>query len=77
MDWQPVLDFLATLGPTVSYVFIALGAIVSIGTVVDKMIPDEKDKGFMKALLAKPIIGDVLKAVARFSPFNVKDEYKE
>ena len=74
MDWTPVLDFFNTLGPTVNYVFMGLGGIVVIGTFIDSVIPDEKDGGFMKKAFALPIVGDLLKGLAKFSPFNVKDK---
>ena len=73
MDWMPVLEFLNTLAPWVQYVLIALGTITVIGTGVDAVVPDEKDKGFMKKLFATPVLGDLLKALAKFSPFNVKE----
>ena len=44
MDWTPVLDFLNTLAPWIKYIFMALGTIVVVGTGVDSMIPDEKDR---------------------------------
>ena len=73
MDWTPVLEFFNTLAPWVNYVFIGLGAAVVVGTFVDSIIPDEKDQGFMKKAFAIPIIGDLLKGLAKFSPFNVKE----
>jgi len=74
MEWTPVLEFLMTLAPWVSYLFIGLGALVVVGTVIDNLIPDEKDHGFMKKLLATPILGDVLRALKKFSPFNSKEK---
>jgi len=73
MDWTPVLDFLLTLTPWMGYLFMALGALVTIGIMVDSMIDDEKDKGFMKKILAIPLLGDILKGLKRFSPFNTKE----
>lgn len=73
MDWTPVLDFFNTLAPWVNYVFMGLGGIVVVGTFVDSVVPDEKDKGFMKKAFALPIIGDLLKGLSKFSPFNVKE----
>ena len=74
MDWQPVLDFFNTLGPSVHYVFMGLGGIVVIGTFVDSVIPDEKDGGFMTKAFAIPVVGDLLKGLAKFSPFNIKEK---
>jgi hypothetical protein len=70
MDWTPVLEFLKTLAPWVTYVLMALGSLVIIGSAVDSVIPDEKDKGFMKKLFEIPVLGDLLKALAKFSPFH-------
>lgn len=74
MDWTPVFDFLNTLAPWVSYVLIGLGSVVVIGTAVDAMIPDEVDKGFMQKILAIPVLGDLLKALTKFSPFNIREK---
>jgi cytochrome b subunit of formate dehydrogenase len=73
MDWTPVLEFLMTLAPWVSYVFMGLGALVVIATAVDAIIPDEKDHGFMKKIMAIPVLGDLLKAISKFSPFNHRE----
>ena len=77
MDWTPVLTFLLTLAPWVSTAFMILGALVVIGITVDTLIPDEKDHGFMKKLMATPILGEFLEALKRFSPFNTKDKEKK
>ena len=73
INLEPVFDFLMSLAPWVSYVLIGLGTLVVVGTGVDKVIPDEYDKGFMKFVLGIPVLGVLLKAVAKFSPFHVKD----
>jgi len=72
MDWKPILDFLVTLAPWVQYLFMSLGGLVIIGTFVDSIIPDEKDYAFMTKAYALPVIGDVLRAIAKFSPFYIK-----
>jgi len=74
MDWTPIVEFLMSLGPWVSYVFMGLGAFVVLGSFIDGMVPDEKDGGWMKKILAVPILGDFLKFIKKFSPFNVKEE---
>lgn len=74
MDWTPITDFLLTLAPWVQYVFIGLGSLVVIGSTIDSIIPDEKDHGFMKKILNMPILGDFLKFMTKFSPFNVKEK---
>lgn len=74
MDWSFVVDYLMSLAPWVEYVFVALGTLVLMGTVVDSMVPDEKDKGFMKKILELPMIGSLLSFLTRFSPFNIKSD---
>ena len=73
MDWTPVIDFLNTLAPWVQYIIMGLGAIVVIGTFIDSVIPDEKDHGFMKKIMDIPVLGDLLKTLKKFSPFNTQN----
>ena len=47
---------------------------VVIGIGIDMIVPDEIDKGFMKKVMAIPVLGSFLAALKRFSPFNVKDQ---
>lgn len=73
IDWTPILDFLLPLSPVIGYVFMGLGILVIVGTFIDRLIPDTKDKGFMKYVLNIPILGSLLTAMTRFSPFNIKE----
>lgn len=73
MDFDSVLLMLAALGPAVKWSLVVLGSFVVIGTGIDSVIPDEKDGGFMKKLYAVPLLGLLLKAMAKFSPFNVRE----
>lgn len=72
MDWTPVLEFLKTLAPWVGYVLAGLGSLVVVGSAIDQVIPDEKDKGFMKKVMAVPVLGELLKTLTKFSPFNTR-----
>ena len=72
MDWTPVFDFLLGLAPWVQYVLIGLGSVVVIGTAIDAAVDDTVDHGFMKKVMAIPVLGSFLEALKRFSPFNVK-----
>ena len=74
MEFGPILDYLATLTPWAIYVLTGLGALVIIGTAVDSIVPDEQDHGFMKKIMAIPVLGSLLEALKRFSPFNIKDK---
>ena len=71
--WESILTFLLGLAPWVKYLFLGLGTLVVVGTIVDQLVPDEKDHGFMKKAFAIPLLGDLLKALSKFSPFNFKD----
>jgi hypothetical protein len=74
MDFTPIMAYLQGLAPWVSYLLMGLGSLVIIGTVVDAMIPDEKDGGFMKKALGLPILGGLLEHLKRYSPLNVKEK---
>lgn len=74
MDWTPVFAFLTGLAPWVNYVLIGLGSLVIIGTGIDAMVDDTVDKGFMKKIMAIPVLGSFLEALKRFSPFNIKEK---
>jgi len=76
MDFTPILEWLVTLKPWVIYILTGLGLLVVIGITIDNLIPDEKDKGFMKFALNIPVLGDLLKALAKFSPLNNRDNEK-
>ncbi len=51
-----------------------LGGVVVAGTIIDKLVPDTYDKGFMSKLYNLPIIGTILKSLVRFSPFSADVE---
>lgn len=74
MDWTVLTDFLMTLNPIVGYIFMGLGSLVVVATAIDSVIPDTKDHGFSKKILAIPILGDFLIFIKRFSPFNIKEK---
>jgi uncharacterized membrane protein len=70
MDFSIILTYLITLAPWVQYVIMGLGSLVVIGTAVDKMFVQFD---FMDKLYAIPVLGDLLKALAKFSPFNTRE----
>jgi len=74
MDWTPVLEFFNSVTPWANHVLVGLGGVVVVGTFIDSVIPDEKDGGFMKKAFALPIVGELLKGLAKFSPFNIKEK---
>ena len=77
MDYEPILQYLITLSPKVELALMILGSLVIIGMIVDKMIPDEKDGGFMSKILSIPLLGDLLKHLKRYSPLNIKEDEKK
>lgn len=74
MEFAPILEYLATLAPWAPTVLAILGSLVVILTIVDKVVPDEKDNGFMKKLLDIPVVGKLLKDLRRFSLFRAKKD---
>lgn len=71
MNFEEVLVFLVAQFPFLNIIFMILGSLVVIGTVVDALSPK---LDFMNKILAIPVLGQVLQALKRFSPFNVKDK---
>jgi hypothetical protein len=74
MNFEEVLVFLVAQFPVLNMIFMILGSLVIIGTVVDALSPK---LDFMDKILSVPVLGDVLKALKRFSPFNIKEQEKK
>ena len=70
MDFYQLLTFLQTLSPYVQYVLMGLGTLVILAGVYVKLTPNTNDDAFLLSLEEKPIIGDLLKALMRFSPIE-------
>ena len=71
MDYAVIVTFLIGLAPWVKLVIEILGALLVIGTAVDKMTPDAG--AFMSKVFNIPILGGFLDYLTRFSPFNYKE----
>ena len=67
MDLYQLLTFLQGLSPYATYVLMALGSLVVIASIYVKLTPNPKDDEFLAQLEAKPFIGDLLRALVRFS----------
>lgn len=72
MDWVYILEFLKGLTPWALNVLTALGTVAVLGTGIDAMVDDKVDKGFMKKLMAIPMLGSLMEALKKFSPFNYR-----
>lgn len=72
--WFNILTTLSGIWSYFPIIFQILGALTIIGTVIDKLIPDEKDGGFMTKILNIPILGKILSALSRFSPLSYNDK---
>ena len=72
--WFNILTTLSGVWSYFPIIFQILGALTIIGTVIDKLIPDEKDGGFMTKILNVPILGKILSALSRFSPLSYNDK---
>ena len=76
MDFMLILEYLVELVPALANILAILGAVVTVGTVVDTLLPEEK-QGFMSKFYDIPVLGDILKAVKRFSPFNIEKKKED
>ena len=72
MEFETVVNFIMGVWAPAEYIFIALGALVVIGSTVEKIVPDKYDKGFMKKIMSVPVLGEFLNFITKFSPFNSK-----
>ena len=70
MDINSILESLATIS-VIGTIFSWIGGAAVLGTVIDAIVPDKYDKGFMGKLNNVPVLGTIIKAIRRFSPFNV------
>ncbi len=75
--FDKVLDWFNGAWTYAPVVLAWLGGLVVVGTIIDKIVPDEYDKGFMSKIYNMPIIGLLLKALVRFSPFSADVEQKK
>ena len=74
VEYDAIVNFIVSLWAPAQYVFVVLGGLVVIGTCVDKLVPDQYDKGFMSKIFAIPYAGAFLKHIAKFSPFYEADK---
>lgn len=72
MDVNSIIMMLAAKFPWVLLVASALGALVVVGAAVVALTPSKSDDEKYAALMEKPIIGPILKALASFSPIQKK-----
>lgn len=72
-----ILDWFKTAWNWSPVVLMWLGGLVVAGTIIDKIVPDQYDKGFMSKLYNLPVIGLLLKSLVRFSPFSADVEQKK
>jgi len=68
MDLTVVLAYLQTLAPWVHTLFVVLGGLATVGTVVDQVAP----KVGLGKILSLPYLAPVFAALSKFSPFNFK-----
>jgi len=73
---EKVVDYLAGALPWVQTIFIWLGGGVVAGTIIDAIVPDKYDKGFMSYVLKIPVLGQVLTVLKKFSPFHAEAKKK-
>jgi len=72
-DWSAILDWLVLQAPVAGTVLMILGGLVVVGTLYVRLTPNLEDDAFLAKLEAMPILGDILKVIVRFSPFQRKE----
>lgn len=74
---EELLILIQGISPMAGYILAGLGSLVVILSAVDAAVPDAKDKGFFKKILAIPLLGDLLKGMIRFSLFRSEKKDEE
>lgn len=69
-----ILDWFVGAWTWAPVVLAWLGGLVVAGTIIDKIVPDKYDHGFMSKVYNMPIVGLILKSLVRFSPFSADVE---
>lgn len=77
MDLTMILDWFEKTFSFAPTVLAILGTLVVVGSIVDKIVPDKYDKGFMSYLYNLKIIGTILKSLVRFSVFSTDVEQEK
>ena len=67
-----VLQYLASLHPTIPLVLAGLGALVVMGQTYVAVSASKKDDAWLLKLEAKPFLGPILKALKSFAPIQKK-----
>ncbi len=69
-----VSQILANAGSIVLYVLAGLGSLVTLASVIVKATPSKDDDAFLEKLRAKPVIGQVINIVEKFSLIKRDDD---
>lgn len=77
MDVGVILEMFKNAFSFAPTVLAVLGTLVVVGSIVDKIVPDKYDKGFMSYLYNMPVIGLLLKALVKFSVFSTDVEQEK
>ena len=68
--YTQVITFLSTKFAWFPTLLAWLGGIVVVATIVDRIVPDKYDFGFMSKVVNIPVIGHLVLLLIKFSPFN-------
>lgn len=72
MDLSAIALMLAAKFPIVGLILSGLGILVVVGLAVVALTPSKKDDEAVSKLEAMPIVGQLLKVLASFSPIQKK-----
>ena len=72
-DWTAILNWGIEQAPIVGTILMILGGLVVVGSLYVKLTPNVKDDAWWAKLESTPLLGDIMKAIVAFSPFNRKE----
>lgn len=72
MDFSLILAWVVSVLPAAHIILVILGGLVVLGQVIVALTPSQADDAAAASILAKPIIGDLLKALMAFAPIQKK-----
>ena len=68
-----IMEWIMANVPVAGYIIMALGALVVLGQMYIAITPTQKDDIWYASLEEKPVIGWILKQLAKFAPIGRKE----
>lgn len=74
MDAQQIVTWLGGLHPAIPIVLGSLGLLMVLGQGVVILTATKKDDEFVDKMFAIPLLGDILKLLAKMAPFKYPEK---